>query len=195
MLIDHWAVDSTIFFCYYAVHFFYCSIHHDCICINLKLKFRALSNLGVDTDFTFQLLNNEFWDCEAETHASLVNFFRLVKFPKKLEQPLNCFGFYSDTSVANSCNKTSILILKRHSDTSLECKLSCIAYEVEKHLLISFLVGLDHFWDIFINISFQIEILRDYLEIHYRHYSFNHFSNVKELLVHLELIIFNTAEI
>jgi hypothetical protein len=128
LFIKHWAIDRAIFFCGYTIHFFNCSVHSYCISLNFKLKLRAFPNFRVDANFTLQLLNDEFRDSEAKSHTSLVYFFGLVKFPKKLKQPLYCFGLYSYACISHSGYKTSILILKRHCDSSFECKLGCITY-------------------------------------------------------------------
>ena len=93
-----------------------------------KFKFRTLTNFRFDTDFTSQLLNNELRDRETETHASLIDFLGLMKFPKKLKQPLYRIRLYAYSSISNSCNKTFLLIFKRHSNASLKGKLGSIAY-------------------------------------------------------------------
>jgi hypothetical protein len=131
LFINHWAIDRAIFFCGYTIHFFHCSIHPDCICLDFKLKLRSLPNFRVDANFTLQLLNDEFRDSEAKSHTSLVYFFGLVKFPKKLKQSLYSFLLYSNPCISHSGNEAFILILKRHCDASFECKLCCIANEVE----------------------------------------------------------------
>lgn len=131
LLIKHWAINRAIFFCRYAVHFFYCSIHLDSICLDFKLKLRALTYCGLDTDFTLQLLYDKFGYRETKAHTSLVYFFGLVKLPKKLKQSLYSFWLYSNACIAYCGNKASIQILKRDSNASFECKLSSIANEVE----------------------------------------------------------------
>jgi hypothetical protein len=131
LYIKYWAIDRAIFFCGYAIHFFHSSVHSYCISLNFKLKLRAFPNFRFDANFTLQLLNDEFRDSEAKAHTSLVYFFGLVKFPKKLKQSLDSFWLYSNACISHSGNEASILILKRHCDASFECKLGCIANEVK----------------------------------------------------------------
>lgn len=128
LLILHQRINRAILFCGNTVLFFYCRINSFRISIYFKFKFRTLTNFRFDTDFTSQLLNNELWYRETETHTSLIDFLGLMKFPKKLKQPLNSIGLYTNSSISHSCNKTFLLIFKRHSNASLKSKLGSIAY-------------------------------------------------------------------
>lgn len=82
-----------------------------------------------------------------------------MKFSEKLEQFLNSIGLNPNPSVTHRGYQLVISVFKRDRDASFECKLRCVTYQVKQHLVVSFLVTLDHNGHTVVYLSSQIQAL------------------------------------
>ena len=158
-------------------------------------KVGALAYIRFHSDLTLELSDDHLWYGETESHSSFVDLSRVVKSAEELKELLLILLLNAHTCVNDWGRQLLLLIANIDSDPSFEGKLHCIANKIEKDLLKSFLVWLDHcrYWRV--KLQIQKEWFLCYLKTHYWRNFFYGISHIEKLWDYLKLVVFYSRHV
>lgn len=104
---------------------------------------------------TAKLLNNHFWYCQSQTHATTVYILSGGQSAEKLKKLIQILRVNTNTCVFNNGwqNLSVFIKIQVHRYLSIESEFNGVSNQIEENLLKSFWIASNIYWNIVVNIE------------------------------------------